>query len=458
MNKLFVFVVVLLGLSMNTGLAVCTDLPERLSSVPGIESVEVCYDTECGEYYRCFIRQPYDHEHPETGSFCQQFCLMHHSDSAAVVFVTTGGNLDSLYWSEAAVLLKANQVIIEPRFCGKSTPDSLVDWNILTMRQMAADVHAIIEILRTALYSGNYLVSTGSRQGGLVSLFHRRYYPEDVQQVILYNTPLCMDSPDNRVTRNQIKLGKPAKLFSGGGIKLGVGGGGFSFFPTGGELNYDIKDFQRYCFRHQDSLLPLFEEYCRERGLTFQRVGTSLRALQLTILEYRPAFFYKAVSKELIPYKDYDDPEFYFEHLVAVSDPVFFCDSSLHACEPMAWIALNETGNYRHFIRPYRKLLPENIEDHSYLYAADMPLETVVFQRKQMQEMRKWVQREAKDIVFIYGLLDIYSAARVNLKKNDSCTLLVHPGQGYDCRIEDFDWGTCNYLKDLIVSAYRERK
>ena len=70
--------------------------------------------------------------------------------------------------------------------------------------------------------------------------------------------------------------------------------------------------------------------------------------------------------------------------------------------------------------------------------------------------MQKWIQREAKDIIFIYGLLDIYSAARVNLKKNNSCTLLVDSNQGALCRIENFDWGTCNYLKDLIITAYRE--
>ena len=90
------------------------------------------------------------------------------------------------------------------------------------------------------------------------------------------------------------------------------------------------------------------------------------------------------------------------------------------------------------------------------LYASGTLINVVEFNRKQMKEMARWVQREAKNIVFIYGLLDVYSAAKINLKRNASCTLLVSPVQDADCRIEAFDWETKNYLKDLIVSDYRD--
>lgn len=439
-------------LEMYTGTVQGKNLRERLNAIPEIVSVEAGCDSIYGEYFRCFIWQPYDHNHPEKGNFRQQFCLLHRSDSAAVVFVTSGGTIDSLYWTEAATLLKANQVILETRYCGRSRPDSTIDWHTLTLPQIAADLHAVIKSLETALYSSNYRVSTGNGQGGLEALFHKRYYPEDVRQTILFNTPLCSDSPDKRVGRYQVRLGKPNKMFRGGGIQMGMNGGGFSFFPTGSELNFDIKDFQRYCFRHLDSLLPLFEAYSREHRLDFRRVGSSLRALQLTILEYRPAFFYGAVSKELIPDKEYDNPAFYFEHLITVSDPARFCDSTLYAREPMSWLALNETGSYTHFVRPYREWVPKDIHDRSFLYASDMPWKNVTFRQEQTKDMKRWLRNEAKDILFIYGLLDIFAAAKVNLKKNDYCTLLVSPGQGLVVRIENFDWGTCNYLKDMILT------
>lgn len=432
------------------------ELSGRLNAIPEIESVERRHDAVCGDYYRCFIRQPCDHEHPEKGFFRQQFCLFHRSDTAAVVLVANGGCLDSLYRSEVATLLQANQILLETRYCGKSIPEGAVDWNTLTMRQVASDIHAVMNVLKKVLYSCHYRVSTGNGQGGLEALFHKRYFPEDVQQSVLYNTPLCSASPDKRVTRHQVNLGKPAKRFQGGGLRLGMSGGGFSFFPSSSELNFDIKDFQRYCFRHQDALLSLFETYSRERGLSFRRVGSLSRALQLVILEYRPAFFYRTVSKELIPYKDIDDPKLYFEHLVSVSDPFRFSDACLHAGEPMAWLALTETGSYKHFVRPFREFLPRDIDDRSFLYASDMPWTTALFRQEQMKAMKKWLQRDAKDILFIYGLLDIFSAAKVKLKKNNSCTLLVNPTQGCEGRIEDFNWGTCNYLKDLIVSHYRQ--
>lgn len=433
-----------------------TNPVESLKALPEIKLVEEQYDSVYGKYFRCLIRQPYDHDHPEEGTFNQQFTLFYRSDSLPVVLVTCGGSLDSLYWTEAADLLKANQVMLETRYCGRSKPQEEIHWNTLTMQQIASDIHAVISTLKKGLFTRSYWVSTGRGIGGEEALHHKRHYPGDVQQTILYNTPLCYNAPDKRVSRYQVKVGKPAKLFNSGGIRLGANGGGFSFFPSSSELNYDIKDFQQYCFNHQDSMQILLEKYGREKGASFLRVGSLQKALQLTILEYRPAFFYKTVSKELIPYEDYDNVEFYFEHLISVSDPLVFSDSCLKLQEPIAWLALNETGTYEYFIRPFRKLLDEKISDHTYLYAADMPIEDIAFQEKKSKEMQKWIQREAKDIIFIYGLLDIYSAARVNLKKNNSCTLLVDSNQGALCRIENFDWGTCNYLKDLIITAYRE--
>ena len=73
-----------------------------------------------------------------------------------------------------------------------------------------------------------------------------------------------------------------------------------------------------------------------------------------------------------------------------------------------------------------------------------------------MKELAKWVQREAKGILFVYGLLDVYSVAKVNLRRNGSCTLLVDPGQGYDCRMMGFDRVTYSYLEDMLVSAHRD--
>lgn len=120
-------------LEMYTGTVQGKNLTERLNAIPEIVSVEAGCDSIYGEYFRCFIRQPYDHNHPEKGNFRQQFCLLHRSDSAAVVFVTSGGTIDSLYWTEAATLLKANQVILETRYCGRSRPDSTIDWHTLTL-------------------------------------------------------------------------------------------------------------------------------------------------------------------------------------------------------------------------------------------------------------------------------------------------------------------------------------
>lgn len=101
-------------------------------------------------------------------------------------------------------------------------------------------------------------------------------------------------------------------------------------------------------------------------------------------------------------------------------------------------------------------MLPKDIMNKDWLYPSGMKADTLTFRREMAKDICRWVECDALNILFIYGILNLYAARRVNIKKNASCSLIVSTVQGSDCRISDFDWGTRNYLQDLIVSDYRD--
>jgi PS-10 peptidase S37 len=178
------------------------DIRDELGRLPGVSQVQELPSTVLG--YRSFsfvVDQPEDHANPMGVRFGQRMTLLHRDYAAPTViynsgyFVTTPPRR-----SEVAILVGANQLAMEHRFFGPSRPDP-PDWTTLTIAQAAADQHAVVQTFRS-LYRGAWL-STGGSKGGMTSLFHRRFYPDDVDGTVAYVSPLDYASdavidPSNR--------------------------------------------------------------------------------------------------------------------------------------------------------------------------------------------------------------------------------------------------------------------
>jgi hypothetical protein len=151
-------------------------------------------------YYVLHFTQPVDHDDPspDRATFQQEVSLLHIDERDPVpMIVHTSGYAD--YYNDTRVeltkLFGANQVSIEHRYFGSSRPDS-PDWTKLTIEQMAADEHDIITALRT-VYHGAFL-TTGGSKGGMTAVFHRRFYPDDVEGTVAYVAPISFGAPDER--------------------------------------------------------------------------------------------------------------------------------------------------------------------------------------------------------------------------------------------------------------------
>jgi hypothetical protein len=176
------------------------EIRDRLERIPGLTIVnDVPYDN--GErFFRLIFNQPIDHRDPALGSFGQRLTLLHTDKTRPMVLHTTGYELlDFPFLTETTRLVGANQISVEERYFVPSQPQP-PDWSKLTIWQAAADHHRIVEAF-ASIYTRRWL-STGSSKGGMASVYHRRFFPDDVFGAIVFGAPNDVDDAEDSAYSN----------------------------------------------------------------------------------------------------------------------------------------------------------------------------------------------------------------------------------------------------------------
>ena len=162
--------------------AAADDVVDALLSVPGLT---ILNDQPVATGLRLFVlsyEQRVNHQVLAKGTFAQRMTLLHRSFMAPMIVTTDGYELPPVpSRSEPALIVDGNDLRIEHRFFLPSRPEP-ADWTDLTIAQAAADHHSIIVALK-AVYSGHWL-TTGRSKGGMAAVYHRRFYPNDVNGTI----------------------------------------------------------------------------------------------------------------------------------------------------------------------------------------------------------------------------------------------------------------------------------
>ncbi|GGM06753.1 S28 family serine protease [Dactylosporangium sucinum] len=183
------------------------DILQQLRAVPGLTVLE---EQPVAAPYRFFIlsiTQPDDHRHPRAGTFQQRFTLLHRGTDRPMVLHTTGYNVPGFaFRSEPTRLVDGNQISVEQRFFTPSRP-APPDWDDeLTIWQAATDHHRIVEALKP-VYAQKW-ISTGASKGGMTSVYHRRFYPGDVDGTVAYVAPQdVVNSEDSAYDRFFTRVG-----------------------------------------------------------------------------------------------------------------------------------------------------------------------------------------------------------------------------------------------------------
>jgi hypothetical protein len=370
-------------------------LEQKLYDLPNVSFTDV---TKAGDPYLTYdimVKQPIDHQKPGKGDFRQWVKLRHRGFGKPTVVETHGYQMHPSV-NEIEKILDANNVGVEYRFFGKSVPDSM-QWEFLTVEQAAADLHAINQLFRQ-IYNGKW-ISTGISKGGQTTLYYKFLYPEDVDVSIPYVAPIDNALEDKRIYTFLDTIGKP-------------------------ECRQKIFDFQKFLLMNEDKALEKLKWYAKGAMVKFNYTGDIGKAYEMAIMEYSFSFWQWGRECDSIPTnKKLDD---YLGELLKTSSISFFSDDMVENYGPHYYQA-NETGYYSYNIEPFKKYIKHFSSNPSAIFTPQSA-RIIPPYGKINEQLQEWLKTDGNNILYIYGGIDTWSAARVLVSNKVNSKSFLIPG------------------------------
>lgn len=372
----------------------------KLERLPDVEQIRQLSQNT----YEIDFRQALDHKNPEGGSFTQRIYLTHIGYDEPMVMVTEGYAAPRNRPYELSELLPANQLIVEHRYFGESRPDTK-DWQYLTTYQAATDHHRIIENFKQ-LYGEKWL-TTGISKGGQAAIYHRYYYPDDVDITVPYVAPLNFEVEDPRLTRFLNSVGSAS-------------------------CRKKIFEYQRRLLERREELLPLMKWYCIGKGQKFA-IGREA-AFEYAVLEYSFSFWQWGKDCRDIPTATASNDEM-FEHLIDAVGFDLYSDKGVAYYAPFFYQAMTELGYYGYDTTGLRHLLKAAPQPTNTIFA---PMRDLPFNAELNRNVRKWLRKSGDRMLYIYGELDAWSATAINPStKTDALKIVMKNRAHHNARIRN---------------------
>jgi PS-10 peptidase S37 len=368
----------------------------RLRELPGVTVKEVATQQADFHYYVLHVTQPVDHDDPSQGTFQQQVSLLHRDTGARVpMIIHTSGYSDYTLDRpvELTKLLLANQVSIEHRYFGTSRPVP-TDWTKLTIAQAAADEHEIIATLRT-LYDGAFL-TTGGSKGGMTAVFHRRFYPDDVDGTVAYVTPISFGVPDPRYPWYVDTIG-----------------------PV--DCRQAVRDVAVEMLARRRAAIWDLAESQPEHTYTRVRLGPAIEAA-IVALEWTFWQYAGIEDCPTVPPPTASD-EVLFKFLDEVSPVSDNDDARVAQFEAYFYQSYAELGfpdGGTEYLAPYLRYTEED-------YADELPVPEPVYDSNAMRDIDDFVEHRGDRLLFVYGEWDPWTGGKFALGNATDSALLTQP-------------------------------
>jgi len=287
-------------------------------------------------------------------------------------------------------------------------PQSM-EWQYLTVEQAAADHHRIVEMLQN-IYSGAW-ISSGASKSGLTALYHRRFYPDDVQATIALAAPIMFSTTDSR----------------------------FEYYlkeVAGDETcRNKIIQFQKSILENKLSILPLVISHLDAMGLGYS-LGEEM-ILEFAVLEY-PFYFWSVGSGDCNVIPDTSAPaSVLLSHLLEIISLYEYTDVGNNYFRPVYYQLFTEIGYYGLITDHLYGLLEAVTNPTHKIFAPNH--NSITYKPEVMQDINNWLQISGNNIIYIYGSQDSWTAAAIELTGGTNALKIVQPGANHYLTIAELD-------------------
>ncbi|MGW1172745.1 S28 family serine protease [Kitasatospora sp. NPDC002543] len=355
------------------------DIRTAIEAVPGLRVLEERPAAPGFRFFVLTLRQPADHRHPEKGGFEQRLTLLHRGTARPTVLYTSGYTVSTgQFRVEPAELLDANQVSTEQRFFGTSRPEP-ADWTDLDIQQAAADHHHVVEALHQ-VYRAAW-ISTGGSKGGMATVYHRRFYPQDVVGSVAYSAPNNTDDHEDSAY--------------------------LDFLRTVGtsECRSALRGAQRALLERRTALVDRYQAWADSRGDGFRLIGSADAAFEIAVLR-APFMFWQARGQAAcpaVPAPDASDDALYGWLSDTAQLPVY-ADSVANQFIPYFYQLGTQLGYFPVETAHLADLIrhPGATEPRSFV-PRDVPLR---YRPQAMRDVDRWVRTHGDRLMFVNGSAD----------------------------------------------------
>ena len=351
------------------------------------------------------LQQPLDHKNSEAGTFEHHIYVSHSSYKNPTVLVTEGYNARHQTY-ELSKILKANQVMVEYRFYGKSRPDA-IQWKYLKNTNAADDYHAIVTKLKR-IYKEKWL-STGISKGGETVMIYKSKYPKDIDVAVPYVAPLINTQEDVRANQLINSIGTE-------------------------ECRKNIQIFQRAVLENRAGVMVELKKYASTNKMSFTKMSID-ESLEHAVLEFPFSFWQWGSNCKDIPNKN-ASPKELFDYLARVAGFYLFSDAGIYNYLPSFYQHMTELGYYGYDFTPVKDLL-RHLKTSSLICFGPQDA-ALDYNPNYIKQVRDYIENKGNKILYIYGGNDPWGACAPTPKSEVDALKMVLKGGHHGTRIKDF--------------------
>lgn len=380
-------------------------LIDYLKTIPDFEVVDTLSSDNFSEVYEVFVTHPIDHNNPDGAKFKEQIFVSHLDKSKPVVIELDGYAVDNRP-TELSKILKCNQIMVEHRYFGESVPTPF-DWKYLTIEQAAKDHHRIIELFKQ-FYSGKW-ISTGISKGGSCVIFHKYFFPNDVDVAVPYVGPLNYSIDDQRVYEWIKSVSTP-------------------------ECREKVYNFQKLCFEKREELYPMFLKNAENKKLTYDIVGSE-KAYEYSILEFSFAYWQWGDGDCAQIPDENSSLDQIWDQLASYGGVTYFDDASIKGIYPFFYQCYTEFGYYAYDITPFKEYIKYADGQTPFFIPEDS---NPIYDPRLLNKINHWASNEGENFIYIYGGNDPWTSTGVCLTGKTNSIKMVLPNGSHGSRIRGF--------------------